>query len=355
MSKYSAIDALEAIVDGDTIVPGMNFVLPTGVGTTQYYNPSTGQCTPDYGDKPIMLYPYCYSSSTGKFVVPSSEQMMWYLNDPEASSSQILTAKGGVVADKFKDIFELATYTVNGQVFPALKVKGNIASADALNDVTVYFKSSFNDMEVTCHGSISIKESVGDMFDILINCVNESGTNDTVIDNESEYLVLSASLQNCGFGVSTSKPWSWMRATTGGLVAVSTVAGVSEISNDGKTLKLYDGAIEGTEEYFACVEHNGTTYRKGIQVCDTHDPYFINVGRSQAGNLVRQGDTVTYTPQVLARSSRAVQSGWKFSFVARDNDGSIVRQASNVSAFVVEGSEVHEHGGLNIHISASKS
>ena len=327
MSKYSAIDALEAIVDGDTIVPGMNFVLPAGVGTTQYYNPSTGQCTPDYGDKPIMLYPYCYSSSTGKFVVPSSEQMMWYL----------------------------ATYTVNGQVFPALKVKGNIASADALNDVTVYFKSSFNDMEVTCHGSISIKESVGDMFDILINCVNESGTNDTVIDNESEYLVLSASLQNCGFGVSTSKPWSWMRATTGGLVAVSTVAGVSEISNDGKTLKLYDGAIEGTEEYFACVEHNGTTYRKGIQVCDTHDPYFINVGRSQAGNLVRQGDTVTYTPQVLARSSRAVQSGWKFSFVARDNDGSIVRQASNVSAFVVEGSEVHEHGGLNIHISASKS
>ena len=33
--NISAIDALEAIVDGDTIVPGMNFVLPSGVGTTQ--------------------------------------------------------------------------------------------------------------------------------------------------------------------------------------------------------------------------------------------------------------------------------------------------------------------------------
>lgn len=44
----SAIDTLEAIVDGDTIVPGMNFVLPSGVGKTQYYNPSTKVCTPDY-------------------------------------------------------------------------------------------------------------------------------------------------------------------------------------------------------------------------------------------------------------------------------------------------------------------
>ncbi len=39
--NISQIDTLEAIIDGDTIVPGMSFVLPAGVGTTQYYNPST--------------------------------------------------------------------------------------------------------------------------------------------------------------------------------------------------------------------------------------------------------------------------------------------------------------------------
>lgn len=352
--NISAIDALEAIVDGDTIVPGMNFVLPSGVGTTQYYNPSTGKCTPHYPDTPIVLYPYCYSSSTGKFLVPSSKDMMWYLNDPDSSSSQILTAKGGSVADKFKDRFEVTTYTVNNQTFPALKIKGNLASADNLNDVVIYFKSTFNDMEVTCHGDISVKESVGDIFDILINCMNESGVADTVIDNSSEYLVLSASLQNCGEDVSATGTWSWMRATSSGLVAVSHVAGVSELSADAKTLKLFDGAIEGTEEYFACVTHNGTAYKKGIQVCDTHDPYYINVGRSQAGNLVKQSDTVTYTPQVLARSTRAVQSGWSFSFVLRDNDGSVIRSSSGTT-FSVEGAEVHEYGGLNIHISASKS
>ena len=32
----SAIDTLEAIIDGDTVVPGMNFVLPAGIGKTQY-------------------------------------------------------------------------------------------------------------------------------------------------------------------------------------------------------------------------------------------------------------------------------------------------------------------------------
>lgn len=354
MSKYSAIDALEAIVDGDTIVPGMNFVLPSGVGTTQYYNPSTGQCTPNYKDKPIMLYPYCYSSSTGRFLVPSSEQMMWYMGNPEAASSQILTAKGGAVADAYKDRFELTTYTVNNQTFPALKVKGNLASAQNLNDVTIYFRSTFNGMEVTCHGSISIKESVGDMFDILINCVNEDGLSDTVIDNDTECLILQPMLLNCGEPVSPSGSWGWKRATSSGLENLQYINGIIELAGaDG--IRIFHGAVEGTEEFFACVEHNGATYRKGIQVCDTHDPYYINVGRSQAGNLVRQSDTVTYTPQVLSRSGNTVQSGWEFSFVARDNEGNVVLQSSKVSTFSVEGSLVHEHGGLNIHISASKS
>lgn len=355
--NISAIDALEAIVDGDTIVPGMNFVLPTGVGKTQYYNPSTKACTPDY-TKPanqIILYPYCYSSNSGKYLVPSSEQMMWYLNDPDSSSAQILTTKGGAVASKYADMFELTTYTVNNQTFPALKVIGNLASADNLNDVVIYFKSVFGDMEITCHGDIAVKESVGNMFDILINCVNEDGISDTVIDNNSETLTLTASLQDSGADVAATGSWSWMRATATGLVAVSHVAGVTELSNGNKTLKLYEGAIEGTEEYFAVVTHNGTTYRKGIQVCDTHDPYYINIGRSQAGNLVKQEATVTYTPQVLARSSRTVQSGWAFSFVLRDNTGNTIRSGSSITTFNVTGEEVHENGGLNVHISASKS
>lgn len=352
----SAIDTLEAIIDGDTIVPGMNFVLPSGVGTTQYYNPSTEECTPDYSQakNQIMLYPYCYSSSSGKFIVPDSGQEMWYLDNPDSESAQILTGKGGSVASKYSKLFQKTTYTVNNQVFPALKIIGNLAGEDSLNDVGIYFKSTFKGMELTCHATISVRESVGSIFDILINCTNEDGLNDTVIDNNSEYLVLDATLLDSGSEVAATGSWSWMKATASGLVAVSHVSGVTELSNSNRTLKLYEGAIEGTEEYFACVVHNGVTYRKGIQVSDTHDPYYIDIGRSQASNMLKENDSVDYTPKVLSRSTRTVQSGWSFAYVIRDNSGSTVR-SSNGSKLSVAGTEVHEHGGLNIHITASKS
>ncbi len=125
----SAIDTLEAIVDGDTIVPGMNFALPSGVGTTQYFNPSTGECTPDYSQSKnqIILYPYCYSSSSGKFIVPDSGQEMWYFDNPDSESSQILETKGGEVVSKYSNLFQKTTYSVNNQVFPALKIIGNLA------------------------------------------------------------------------------------------------------------------------------------------------------------------------------------------------------------------------------------
>lgn len=352
----SAIDTLEAIVDGDTIVPGMNFVLPAGVGKTQYFNPSTNECTPDYtkAANQIMLYPGCYSSNSGKYIVPDMNNMMWYLNDPDSSSAQILTTPGGPVAAKYASMFQKATYTVNNQTFPALKVIGNLASASSLNDAVIYFRSNFNDMEVTCHGDIGVKESVGNMFDILINCVNEDGVNDTVIDNDSEWLQLTAALQDSGTTVTATGAWSWMRATAAGLVAVSHVPGVTELSNGNKTLKLYDPAVEGTEEYFACVSHNSVSYRKGIQVGDTHDPYYINIGRSTASNMIKEGDTVSYSPTVLARSSRAVQTGWSFTFTLRDHTGTVVRTGTGTT-FTVTGEEVKEHGGLNVHIIATKS
>lgn len=354
--EISAIDTLEAILDGDTIVPGMNFVLPAGVGKTQYYNPSTNTCTPDYtkAANQIQLYPYCYSSGTGKFIIPDANSYMWYLNDPNSASAEILAAPGGAVASKFASMFQKTTYTVNGQTFPALKIIGNFASAGSLNDAVIYFKGTFNGLEVTCHGDIGVKESVGDLFDILINCVNEDGVNDTVIDNDSEYLVLTAELQNNGASVAASGAWSWMRATASGLVAVSNTSGVTELSNSNKTLKLYDPAVEGTEEYFACVTHNSVNYKKGIQVSDTHDPYFINIGRSTASNMVKEGDTVTYTPSVVARSGLKVQTGWAFTFTLRDHTGATIRTATG-KTLTVTGTEVMEKGGINVHITATKS
>jgi hypothetical protein len=356
MSNISAIDHLEAIVDGDTIVPGMKLVLPTGVGSTQYYNPSTGVCTPDYtkAASQILLYPACYSSLKGKFLVPDAGTVQWFLDNPQSDAAKILAAPGGAVADAYKARFAVSSYKVNNQTFPALKVIANLAAADSLNDVTIYCKFMVNGMEVTCNHSIGIRESVGSLFDILIVSTNEEGVNDTVIDNDSEYLVLNASLQDSGADVAATGAWSWQRATSSGLVAVAHVAGLTEITNGGRTLKLYDAAIEGTEEYFAVVGHNGQTYRKGIQVSDTHDPFYINMGRDTLSNLVRETDTIKYTPSVVARSSGAVQPGWSFTYTLRNNVGGTARTSSGTT-FQVTGTEVKAAGGLVLHISASKA
>lgn len=355
--NISAIDTLEAILDGDTIVPGMSFVLPSGVGTTQYYNPSTKACTPDYtkAANRISLYPTCYSSTYGKYLVPDSGSEQWFYDNPESDSAAILSTPGGDVAEAWSSLFEKTSYEVNNQKFPALKIIGNLASADSLNDVKIYCKAKYNGMEVLCSGTIGIKETVGDLFDILINCVNEEGANDTVIDNDSEYLLLTADFQNAGVSVVPTGAFSWKRVTADGLADVTHKDGVTELSNSNKTLKLYDGAVEGTEEYFCKVTHNGVDYLKGIQVSDTHDPYYIQIGRSTQSNMIKRGESVTYVPAVLARSNRAIQTGWDFSFRVLDNNGVSKKNASGVASFTVTGEEVFSWAGTNVHITATKS
>lgn len=131
-------------------------------------------------------------------------------------------------------------------------------------------------------------------------------------------------------------------------------AGMTELSNSNKTLKLYDGAVQGTEEYFCKVVYNTHDYWGGIEVSDVHDPYYINIGRSQASNLVKEGDTVTYSPTVLKREGNAVQTGWAFTFVLRDNDKNVIRSSTG-NTFTVTHTELKEHGELTTHITANKS
>ncbi|EJX03098.1 hypothetical protein EVA_08789 [gut metagenome] len=354
--NISAIDTLEAILDGDTIVPGMSFVLPAGVGTTQYYNPSTETCTPDYTipKNQIMLYPTNYSSANGRYMAPDVNSEQWFFDNLDSEAAQILTAPGGTVVAKYATLFAKSTYKVNNQTFPALKIIGNLASKDSLNDVKIYCRCKINGMIVTCNAPISIKETVGSYFDIVINCVNEEGMNDTVIDSSTEFLQVTADFQDAGVSVVPTGGFSWKRATSNGLEEVTHKAGVTELSNSNKVLKLFDDAIQGTEEYFCQVVHNSHTYLKALQVSDTHEPYFIAIGRNINTNLVKEDDTVVYTPSVLARSTRTKQNGWTFTFTIYDNKGAVKKSGSGAT-FTVTGKEVHSWEGTNVHIKATKA
>lgn len=354
----SAIDTLEAIVDGDTIVPGMGYVMPSGTkSTTQYYNPSTKNCTPNYtkSENQIILYPENYSSLEGKFIKPADASWQWFYKNPESDEAKILDAPGGNIVAKFSSLFAKTTYEVNNITYPALKIIGNLASSDNLTDANIYCKCTCNGIDVLSKGVISIKQSVGDAFEVVINTVNEQGANDTVIDNDNEYLVMTADFENAGLSVNPTGSYSWKKLTSSGLIDISNVSGVTEISNSGKTLKLFDAAVSGTEEYFAVVTHNSQTYMKGQMVSDTHDPYYINPGRNLKSNMIKKTDTVIYTPAVLNRSTRAVQTGWTFSFSAIDNAGTTKQSASGATSFTITGENVHSWNGCNTHITAHKA
>ncbi len=362
--NISAIDTLECIADGDTIVPGMSFALPVGVGTTQYYNPSDNSVTPSYSAaNPVIIYPTCYSSGKGVFIEPDANSWQWYLNSPQSEENRILDSAGSSTSRDAR--FVAGTYTTGttttSNTFPCLKIVGNIASDKNLSDTLIYCTFTYNGLKVTCHGTISVKETTGELYNVLINCVNSENVSDTIIDNDTEYLVLTAYLQNNGVTVSdASGAVKWLRATPEGSTVVENETGVHEISKTGNTkltddrLVLYDAAVEGVEEYFAEITYNGVTYRGGIQVSDIHDPYYIEIGRNLTSSLVKESEEVVYTPSVINRSTGKAESGWAFTFLATDHNGYSYQQSS-VTTFKVSGADIKKYGKICVHISATKS
>jgi hypothetical protein len=368
MSTISAIDTLEAIVDGDTIVPGMSYKSPSGIGLTQFYNPQTGNITPKFKDNNIILYPTCYSSNQGKYLAPDAYTYQWYYNNPESEDAAILETTGGSkVKSAFTGLFNVTTYTSSGVTYPALVIVGEIAAATQLGDVNIYFKGTFNNIEVTTHATISVKTTVGDAVEIVIQSVSVDANGneqdqDTVLDYNGESLKLTAYLTNNGEVTkdTVASRWKWYRMVKGELTQVSNVTGVTEISAN--VIRLYDTAIEGTEEYFAeYTTDDSQVYRQGIQVSDIHDPYYINIGRSVTSNLVRKTDAdIVYTPKVINRNTgqEDTTKTWTFNFSATDAKGDPLNGVinhSDTNKVNVTAANVATYGQIIIYISAKTS
>lgn len=361
MSTISAIDTLEAIVDGDTIVPGMSYSSPKGVGLIQFYNPQTNEVSPKFKNNNITFYPTCYSSNQGRYLAPDSGTEQWYFGNPDVEANEILIAAGATtVKSAYADKFKVGTYTSSGVTYPALVLIGELADKENRSDVSLYFKAEFNGIAVTAHAEITIKTTVGDNVDILIQCnsVDSNGNvqdQDTVLDFDGESLLLTAYLLNNGDMRELDTGWVWYRMVDGALKKVENVSGVTELSEN--TLRLYDAAIEGTEEYFAeYTSDDGQKYRAGIQVSDIHDPYYIAIGRSTNSNLIRQTDTVLYTPHVINRSTGIVEaeSNWTFDFTLLDTKGNPIDQDRTVSSQVL-GTTVATYGQVIMQITAKKN
>lgn len=356
MATYSAIDTITAYEDGDVIIPSMGVDLTAGHILAQYWNPATDSVTTSSDftlpDNQPTLYPQPYSSKEAKYVVPDKTGQQWYINSLGADTAGILKADG-TVKDAYKSLFAATTFTVNGNTYPALKVIGNLATADDLNSKTIYYQSTYKTKTFVCKQEIPVYETVGDTYDVSISSVNEKGVSDTVIDNDSEFLNLRSYLTMSG-AESEPDAAKWQKLTTNGWKDLSTQSGLFQVSDNGRNLKVMDAGLSGIEDFRAVLTKGGRYYSSTIQLADTHDPYYISIGRSTVSGIIQPDQDVSYTPKVYQRSNNEVQSGWSFSFTTFDNDGVQIRKASAVNTFTVTSSEISQHKTITVAISAEK-
>lgn len=348
--NISQISNLYCFQDGDTIIPGMGVSIDSGYGLSQYWDANTNKViNTDFSAHHAILYPQAYSSKAGTFVVPASGR--WYYNNI-AEASAITDANNAVVS-AFADRFEVTTVTVNGMTFPALKIKGNIATSADHTDKYIYYVASYSDSDFTCQKLIPIQVSVGSSYNILISAAGQDGSGDEVLSNDNDYVILTPVLQLAGSSILTGVTYKWQKLSGSATwTDITSTSGVIEISNN--KLIAYNAGVEGVEMFRCVATYKNVDYYAFHEVSDIHDPYYIDMGRSQASDAVQLGTTVTYSPKVYDRSTGAVDTShsWTFTFtVMKYADGSVIRTATG--SLSVAYSEISNNNGIKIKIEAS--
>ncbi len=356
MSNISAIDTLYAYDDGDTITPGMGVSIAAGHALAQFWDANSKSVSADsdftiVANQPT-IYPLAYSSSAAAYIVPDADGAQWYLNNLGSDTAGILSDTGAV-KDSFSDRFSVTTYTVNSKTYPALKIIGNLCDEDDLTSKVLYYQGTYNGKQFTCSIDIPISSVSGTQYEVIISSVNEDGVNDTVIDADTETLVLTSFLNAANTEVSADS-YKWQKLIGDTWTDLTTSAGVQSVSSDGRTLTIYDAGLDGTESFKAIVTLDGGVYTATIVLSDTHDPYYIDKGKDFAGESVPKTSTITYTPKVYCRSTGVLQTGWSFSYTLTNNDGDVLDSSSSATSFSVAGSTVHENGTVNTIITATK-
>ncbi len=348
MTSISAIRHLYAYEDGDTITPAMGVKIDAGYGLQQYFNTATKKVVAtDFTEHPAILFPQAYSSRQGKIIVPETTGQQWYYNN---ISTEGAILEDGAVKSKFSSIFELSSVVQNGQTFPALKIKGNLATESDYTDKYIYYSSTYQGKAFVCQQLIPIQAAAGDAYKVLISVEGESGSGDNVLSNDNDWIKYTADLQLAGQTVSGAT-CAWQKLVDGAWQALSNVTGLTEVS--GNTLKVYNAAVEGVEEFRCAVTYGGKTYYETVQATDIHDPYYIEDGCSVTGDAVKKGETVTFSPKVYDRSSGEVSTGWTFSYtLTQRSDGSVITDVT-VSALTYD--NINRYGGINVRIEAIKS
>lgn len=348
--NISAIDHLYAYNDGDNIIPDMGLMWAngeTGLGLQQYWDPTNNKViATDFSKHPALLFPKPYSSKSGTVVVPDTTGQQWYYN---AITDEGGILSNGAVKDKYKNLFELTTVSQNGKTFPALKIKGNLATASDHTDKTIYYQSAYKKLTITCSKTIPIQESIGDTKKVLISTTGPDGSGDNVLSNKVDWVKFTPSLQLAGQTIAADK-YVWQRYSEGAWKDITNTEKMTEIADN--ALTVYAAAVEGVDQFRCLVTSGDQTYIGVCEASDIHDTYYIFMGRNLASQAVGLGETVKYSPKVYDRSSGEESTGWTFTYSFTDNGGNAVTDLTKDNLTY---ENIEKYGGIATRIEANKA
>lgn len=352
--QISRIKNLFKYEDGDQITPRMGVSIDEGFGLTQYWDEQQGKVVnTDFTKHPATLYPLPYSSKRGQYILPETQGQQWYYNNPETETAGILDGNGNVKA-AYASLFEKTTIDISGATYPALKIKGNLCSAQDLTDKHIYYKSTYRGKPFTCSERIPVQTTVGNAKEVLISLTTEDGSGSNVLSNTNRWVEMTAVLQRAGASISGAT-FQWQKWTAGAWTNVTSQLGVIEVLSSNK-IKVYGAGVDGEEIFRIVATHDGESLYKTQQLTDIADPYYIYDGCSQAGDAVEEGVDVTFHPVVYDRIRQVPDTSntWSFSYQMLNMvTGAQVGSVATGSSFTVLHTVLDEEKGVSVVISAN--
>ena len=229
-------------------------------------------------------------------------------------------------------------------------------------DIYIYYKGTYRGKSFTCSQCIPVQSVVGEAYQLLVSCSGENGSGDEIINSENETLTYTAYLQGMGSGININGAViTFEHFGSVGWEPVNNNTGITEITSvsGGKSLKLYEAAVDGVEMFRAKAVYAGQIYYKVFEPSDEHDPYYIVDGCSIAGDTVKENDIVNFSPKVYKRvydgedEDVTTSEGWTFQYtLIAQNTG------DTITAFNQTGityARLMDNGGIAIRIVANRT
>ncbi|MBQ9202731.1 MAG: hypothetical protein IJ155_00645 [Prevotella sp.] len=342
--EFSSVRNLFSYTNGESITPNMGVQIDAGYGLSQFWDVSKGRVTnTDFTQHPATLFPQAWSSRRGRFIVPDSGG--WYYGSP-SGSALTFDAAGNCTTTGLQSIFKQKTVVMNGLTFPALEIKGNLASASMLIDRYIYYKGTYQGMDFTCQQVVTIQVSSADSYDILLSVQGEDGSGDDVLSNDNDWVKLIPSLQRAGTPITSGVSYVWQRLVSGSWQNITSTNGVYEINATDNSLKVYNAAVEGVELFRVAATCEGKTYYKVREISDVHDPYYIIDGCS-CTDSVQPDETATFRPKVIDRASNSQDTThtWTFAYTATKLPSGDVVKTGTGATFSLTYDEIEAAGG----------